>query len=517
MSADPNAILAITQPRLEIRRLAHLNTDEISSAANADNVRPDLNGNRVNNVNIKTTTGLIIPYIEVDNYIIPQDRLLSLSITQAGLLPELTMSFMDTTGSFSGMYFPRTNPMLKLYIKALSPALKPIRSDYLITNISSSELSNLYGQTQHIETVYTVTATLYIPGIYGNQVQSIPNKKSWEALKYIADSLKLGFATNDTSTDDAMTWINPNGTVENFIKSICDRAYKNEKSFFDCFIDTNYILNFVNYEKALSKETKVMVTPGDAGESQYSATTSMTQTESKDDKPKETLLTEIMLSSSIKDTRTGFHIAYYSMQSNHGEVLANQSFRKSIMWHDRKFYSENKLPINHYIEPLSEKTIEHKDALYQKPKLVTFGTELTKRWVGIDYNNGHANYKFARLLNTHNLDELGKNCLIVKLPGVTQAIYRGGKVNVMIKRLAANEKTAITPDTKFEQNGNVHRGTEETIDLYLSGPYVVKDIVYDFNATPESSEFKYSTELTLVRREWIELGDNNKLDSEKNI
>jgi hypothetical protein len=332
----------------------------------------------------------------------------------------------------------------------------------------------------------------------------------------MADSLKLGFATNDTATDDSMTWINPNGTAENFIKNICSRAYKNEKSFFDCFIDSNYILNFVNYEKAISKETKVMLAPVDATESLYSAVTSQNQTVSKDDLPKETELSEIMLSSSIKDARTGFHIAYYSMKSDHGEVLANQSFRKSIMWHDRNFYKENKLPMNHFIEPLSEKTIDHKDVLYQKPKPVTFGTELTKRWVGIDYNNGHANYKFARLLNTHNLDELGKNCLIVRLPGVTQAIYKGGKVNVMIKRLISNEKDSIAPDSKFEQFDTVYTGKDEAIDMYLSGPYVVKDIAYDFNAAAEISEFRYSTELTLVRREWFEISDDNKLESEKN-
>ena len=120
------------------------------------------------------------------------------------------------------------------------------------------------------------------------------------------------------------------------------------------------------------------------------------------------------------------------------------------MWHDRKFYLENKLPINHYVEPLSEKTIESKEAAYQKPRLATFSKEQTNRWVGVDYNNGHENYKFARLLNSHNIDELGKNYLVVKLSGVTQAIYRGGKVDVVIKRLLSSDRDSIAPDSKFE-------------------------------------------------------------------
>ena len=187
------------------------------------------------------------------------------------------------------------------------------------------------------------------------------------------------------------------------------------------------------------------------------------------------------------------------------------------MWHDRNLYLKNKQPINHYIEPLSEKTIDSKDTIYQKPRLSTFSKEQTTRWVGVDYNNGHGNYKFARLLNSHNIDELGKNYLVVKLPGVTQAIYRGGKVDVMIKILASNEIDAIAPDSKFGQPDNAILGAEEVTDVYLTGPYVVKDIIYEFNGSPESSEFKYSTELVLVRREWIEIGNDNKLESEKNI
>ena len=510
MATDPNSILAITQPTLEIRRISHLNPDSIESES-------EVVTNRSNNASIQTATGLITPYVEIDNYIVPQDRLVSLSINQTGFLPELTISFMDTTGVFSGMYFPRTNPILKLYIKALSPSLKPIRSDYLITNIVSSELSTLYTGAGSIESIYTLTAKLYVPGIYGNTIQSIPKKKSWEALKSLADHLKLGFATNETSTNDLMTWLNPNGTIENFIQDICARAYKNEKSFFGCFIDTNYILNFVNYEKAISKETKVMQTAGDGMESQYSAITSSNTAESKDDKPKETDLIDVLLSSSIRDTHTGFHIAHYAMYSNHGEVLSKQSFKKSIMWHDRKFYLENKLPINHYVEPLSEKTIESKEAAYQKPRLATFSKEQTNRWVGVDYNNGHENYKFARLLNSHNIDELGKNYLVVKLSGVTQAIYRGGKVDVVIKRLLSSDRDSIAPDSKFEQSPDAIKGTEEVLDLYLTGPYIVKDIIYEFDGSPQTSEFKYSTELILVRREWIEISDDNKLESEKNI
>ena len=505
MAVDPNQILAITQPKLEIRRISHLNVDEIN----------EVNPEAGNNSSVQTTAGFLVPYVEVDNYIIPNGKLLSLSINQSGFLPELTMSFMDVTGAFSGMYFPRTNPILKLYIKSLAPAIKPIRSDFLITNITSSEMGNSYG-SQTIETIYTVSAKLFVPGLYGNFVQSIPNKKSWEALKQIADSLKLGFATNETSTDDAMTWINPNDTVENFIKSICSRAYKNDKSFFDCFIDVNYILTFINYEKALSKDTKPMQTPIGADIFQYADLTGPNKNVTQDDKPREEGTTDIVLTTSLDSSRTGFHIAHYAMYSNHGEVLANQNFRKRVLWHDRANYTSTKKPFEFYIEPLSEKTINSKETVYQKPKLKTFETESASRWLGIDYNNNHTHYKFSRLLNQHNVSELEKNYLVVKLPGVVQAVHRGAKLSVLITRLVSSEQDGMRTDTKFEDRPESLSGSREKPDLYTSGPYIVKDIRYEYDAAPQSSQLRYSTELVLVRREWIEIGEDNKLASEKN-
>ena len=507
MAIDPNSILAITQPTLEIRKISQLDPDKL----------PGLTGGRVNDASVETTTGFINPYIEIDNYIIQGKKIVSLNINQNGFLPELTLSFIDSTGSFSGMYFPRTNPILKLYIKSPAPAVKPIRSDYLITNITCSELDSVYSERARLEVLYTVSAKLHIPGIYGNTIQSIPKKKSWEALKAIADSLKLGFATNETSTNDEMTWINPNSTAENFIKSICRRAYKDEKSFFDCFIDVNYILNFVNYEKSLSKETKIMQAPLDALMSQSSDKTGISKATSKDNEPKKYDLVDVELNSSAKKSNTGIHIFYYAMQSEHGEILANQSFRKNILWHDRKFYLENKELIKHYVEPLNQQTINFKDAVYQRPKPQTFEKENTIRWVGVDYNNGHTNYKFSRLLNSHNLDELTKNYLVVKIPGVSQLIYRGGKIIVNIKKLASSELNAIEPDEKYTQAESSLEGRNELFEVYLTGPYVVKDIKYEYDATAQIPDLAYTTELTLVRRDWIELGENNKLDSERNL
>ena len=511
MATDTNSILALTQPTLEIKKISYADAEGLNKKVGAQSETT------VNSTSVQSSVGLIAPLIEIDNYQVPVSNLVSLNIDQTGFLPEISLSFIDQTGAFAGMYFPRTNPIIKVYIKALNPSLKPVRADFLITNISGSEIGNTYTEGR-VQTMYTVSGNLYVPGIYGNVVLSVAKKKSWEALKFVADYLKLGFATNETSTDDEMTWINPNDTIDNFIKHICERAYKNEKSFFGCFIDINYILHFINYEKSLSKETKPLTSPGLSDIAQYLDITGGNENTTQDNNQKDYSDSKILLTSSIKRAASGFHITHYEMTSNHGEILSNQNYKKSIIWHDREYYLENKTQIEHFVEPLSDKTIDSTITTYQKPKLETFiNKEKSTRWLGIDYNNGHVNYKFSKLLNIHNLDEFNKNYLVVVIPGVNQSIIRGAKILVEIVKLVAPENAANIPDGNFGNQANAKTGQVEEVDLYLTGPYVVKEVKYLYNSFATASEIRYSTQLTLVRREWVEIAEANKLNSEKTV
>ena len=138
MATDTNSILAITQPTLEIKKISYTDVEGLNNQVGAQT------DTTVNMASVKTTTGLLAPLIEIDNYQVPIGNIVSVDINQNGFLPELALSFIDGTGAFSGMYFPRTNPIVKVYIKALNPALKPVRADFLITNISGSEIGNTY-------------------------------------------------------------------------------------------------------------------------------------------------------------------------------------------------------------------------------------------------------------------------------------------------------------------------------------------------------------------------------------
>ena len=66
--------------------------------------------------------------------------------------------------------------------------------------------------------------------------------------------------------------------------------------------------------------------------------------------------------------------------------------------------------------------------------------------------------------------------MVVKLPGVVQAVHRGAKLSVLITRLVSSEQDGMRTDTKFEDRPESLSGSREKPDLYTSGPYIVKDI-----------------------------------------
>jgi len=108
-TTSPSALATIFQPTLEINTLAipdikGLNADSGGSSADSAKSGQD----------VANTAGAFVPYAEIDNYRIMMRDFISLTIYQNGFLPEVTLSFIDKSGSFSGRYFPRKKSSFKI-------------------------------------------------------------------------------------------------------------------------------------------------------------------------------------------------------------------------------------------------------------------------------------------------------------------------------------------------------------------------------------------------------------------
>jgi hypothetical protein len=432
------------------------------------------------------------PFVQISGYQIELSNIMSLTISENEMIPKIHLSFMDNDFAFTSHQFPILKPLVSLHLAPTNLQLKSISGDFFVTSIKSIPVRD--------SVRYDVMAELHIPRIHSNRSTAYRSMSSVDVLRKVAADLGLGFATNEDKTNDTMTWINPNLSYKAFIEQVVSRAYTNEQSFFTCFIDRNYILHFVNVAKQFSRENEVDVT--------YAG--SMVQKLDPirfdyDPKPVDELVEVPMILSNSQSAGTSDLSIYdYNMLSDNGDILKVESFRKKVMW-----YSQGtSAPLDFFIEPISDLSTEN-GSVHQRPELEEFETGEVVKWLGIDYRNSHENYKFARVINTHNNKEIEKHVLKVVLNGANFSIIRGSRVKVEIIGDAAYDIIGDgyfgDPEPGFKTPGdvNVPMGVNnEYIDEHLSDFYYVKDIIIRYKplADPKSA---FYTEMLLTKRNWF--------------
>lgn len=467
-----------------------INVYDFESETSPNKLRkPDLTG-------YAKELGRRAPLVVVGNLRLDPSDVVSMEVYQSGMIPTIHLSFVDSTGSFTSISYPKTNPIVTAYVAKTHQKLKSFCQTFLITDIHSMRLDEFSVR-------YDLYGELYVPNLNGNFIKSYSNKSSAETLLTVAKELGLGFATNDDSTNDKMTWINPNLNYKSFIQSVVDRAYKNDSTFFDCFIDRYYVLNFVNVEKQFRRGGDIDL--GFSGNYQGYLELDRTNT-SVDSTSTEEPVPLVLTNSTAIPYGSELRITSYTLTGENGAILKNSGFRKRVFVY--KHGQQNPV-LNWFVEPLSNQD-DPAGPVHQTPVLADFVNTETVKWMGSDYGNTHLNYKFAKLINHHNKLETEKNTLIVELNGFNQAVVRGGKVEVRIygTRMKAindnrlqEDKQKVNDDTRNNDIGNIRPSNPEILDRYLSDSYYVKEIEYMYDGF--NHEIPFKTKLVLSRRSWF--------------
>jgi hypothetical protein len=447
--------------------------------------------------------GKVYPLVEISGMTIPAEEMLSFTLYQNDFLPRIHLSFMDNNYGFTTNQFPTKKPIVSVFLAPSHTKLKSLSADFLITEIRSINIPD-----DGIR--YDFIGELYVPNLYANKSAAYRSMTSVEALRKIAGELGLGFATNEDRTDDTMTWINPNLNYKTFINQITNRAYKNEKSFFTCFIDRNYILNFVNVEKQFARDKEVDVTYGG-----YDNNIMDERRYEYDRKESEDYIEiPMVLTYSTGTAKSDMSIIDYSLISENGDVLKSEAFRKNVKW-----YSHGEKTLDFFVEPISDLNPDG-EVSHQTPELEDFAKNQIVKWIGVDYQNSHKNYKFARALNSHNSKELLKNMMKVILHGANFSVPRGSRVKVDIFGELSLQVTAggyeADPENNFNDPGDATGETRvenQDGDTRLSDYYYVKDIITRFRTNP-NEEHPFSTEMILSKRNWP--GASGKLLQQEN-
>lgn len=440
------------------------------------------------------------PLIKIGNARIASTDIISADIFYDELVPKIHVSILDSSGSFTSVAFPKQNPLLTIYIAKSHIKLNELCQTFLITDIQPVKMGSSIR--------YDFYGELYVPKLNGNFIKSYPNMTSQEALQKIAKELELGYASNEETFDDKMTWINPNLNYKAFIKTIADHAFKNKDSFFDCFIDRYYKICLVNVENQFKPfESDKDIPVGYAATSPEYADLSLANN-AADSMSIDDTVPIILTNASRLGAGSDFTIVDYAMLSENGDVLKRSGFRKRLQMYQ---HGETDALKNWFVEPLSTVSTDG-EQVHQTPELTDYtdeGNEIVK-WMGTDYGNSHLSYKYSKLVNHHNREETCKHILRVKLDGVNHNVSRGSRVAVDIYgdrlKRASNDsfKDDFAADNSQQDREPKGRDTAsaQIKDEYLSGAYYVKGISYHYNGTAEPRK-RFSTIMMLSRRSWL--------------
>jgi hypothetical protein len=417
-------------------------------------------------------TGSMIPFIIFNQHTFNYKQIENFTLTYNGALPEFRFTIFDHSGEFKTLYIPLDDDIVSLYLKPHNEKYKPIYIQFTPLTVSEDE------------GYLTFTCTPKISALYTEVCKSYKDLTSYDVFDKMSVELKLGFATNIDATNDKMTWINPFESNLNFMRDCINHSYKDDKSFFEFFVDFYYNLNFIelNNQFGINQPQETII--------------SMISPQKQDavaaGEEVEIAAAELILSN-VDDFRgTSNFIQDYSIVNSAGEIKIQNGYERYAQFFDTQLNEFQ----SHLVQPNYETT---------DPKFVrlTKNGEIQKyKYLGIQqisdsYKNVHDNYHYAMIQNYQNNEETNKVMMSVKIDKANFHIYRYQSIPIAIYEYSSINKDKLGVKNDMEIGGEQQKPRAVILEQY-TGHFVVKNITYKY-----SNEDSYiRQELLLSRREW---------------
>jgi len=439
--------------------------------------------------------GDIAPFIRIQEFTFTYTDILFLEINTSGFLPKIRVNVIDSTGAFGEAYFPKTSPILSLYIRSKNEKLKSIRNDYIITNVFSDRAPETSDSSENIRSTYTITGELLVPKLKNEFSESI-DATSFDVLMDLSKKMELGFSSNVDSTNDQMIWISNWVNTQEFIEyDITKHAYYDENAFYNTFVDIYYNLNFINIYDMLDGEFI-----DDEVNQTYIKTIDYLRNNG-DNRPDYTSANILTNWSAFKETSQ--FINGFSPITRQGKLLNKFGYAKNIQYYDALIDGDLKDKfVSFYSRPYG---IVVPDSNSKNTNLKELKNRIIDDYRGIDYGNSHSNYKFSEILNETGINELSKINVEVELNDINLTVMKNMQIQIMIMKEGTDpENNAIF--YKTQENSKYQKLYEKTgilIDKNYSGKYVVNNIryVYDPFSNP-NDRYLFKTILTLTKTGW---------------
>ena len=452
------------------------------------------------------------PLIKINDYIINVPEIDSMTIDCTEFLPKITLQCTFLHRTFVSQQMPKDGDIISVAIRNKSNLLKLLRNDYVITGVISKQ------NTTEALTATTMTffGVLFVPWFSSAKYNISHEGTSFEAMKKLAKDMGLGFATNEDNTNDKQIWISGYTTIGDYIEETVLRSYKDDKSFYDVWIDIYYNLNFINLNKQLMSEE----TETDLAVVLNSVDKDFTFGSNEDDARE----TPKVLSNYDSYRSTSFYIDTWRPNNRSTNITyqVGTKINCHLFEHNQNLFNDTesrkywKIPMEPTYDPdkvdkyillrgrATQNTNRGNDlarANYSYPEIY-----IKNPWMGVQYTasntdekpeqwngNHHKNYLRARLQNVINLKELEKLNVEVSVTGMNLNIIKGDKLPIILIEKDRVENTIINKDSE----GN------DLLQQFYSGWYLVKGFTLKYNEANNNSIMSNFTQtFILTRREW---------------
>lgn len=502
MATDEKTIIrSLFKPTIVLDELALADVFSSTSDKIPEGKPKEITGHQEQN-----SLGTDYPLVSINNYVIKLEELDTFRIDCTEFIPRIFISFdMLNTTAFKTQSMPKDGDIINVFIRAKNDVFKPVRNDYVITNVDIGK-----GGEEGMGANVILTGELFIPHIRDEVVKTYTGS-SFDVIQKIAKELKLGFATNETSTVDSMNWICAGDSMYNFINHIADHSWKSPKDFYKVFIDVYYHLNFVNINNQFEGDSQLPAAILDS-----TLVKEYYPNDLSDAKAGQINIPK-MLTNMTDLQNTNFFIKQHQIINNSSAVARNWGYKTHVQFFDQKSLKYWDL----YIDPLTT-TDSEKDKIILKGRTFPKGstaagapsqleywkTQNKKIWLGVQSKNVHDKYLYSEIHNKRNREELTKLFIAIDLPRWNPNVANGEKLPLLMQNIVDDQKRLLdaTGDVK---NADLNKNLP-SVDQFYTGYYMVDGMTFGFDRFGPGGSYSnggnsrpdfYQT-LFLRRREW---------------
>lgn len=541
MSSEDIAVIQYSEPVLKVDDL------KISDRSYASmGVRPDM-------------ISYYTPIVYINDFMIPQTNITNFNLDYSSFAPQVMVEFVDMTNELLSTNVPKPGSYIKVFIGGYGDEnyYKPIRQDFVITNINKTNKTGGEYQNSGNPIKYKLTGILNVPLGFRKMPWSSSKINARQAMFNISNTVGLGFATNfNTNSDvDVMRWVNTqNKSYYDFMREITQHSCYSPYTFFTSFIDQYYVLNYVECRRLLSHGGKKTDIP----QMIYNCIMP-DMSKNKTDQPNDDLnsgdqkVSYYFLTNDEKFKGwTNYIEEFYEL--NDGYSMVSDGYKKTLTYSDKcGFFNLTSKNYKFLITPIDNIKRDGDRNIMSLPDHVGYDTyiplnlrqttnsayinsqnlyddptaaESTMDLGEVDTSNNFPLYFYASVQNDFQMKNLKKCGLYVRLQNYNPAITRYSRIWLDIYDMQDNSSAQIRKNSTVDdmplskvrdylkdKNDNiiifeddVKNDTENQVySRSLSGWYVVTDMKISYNTVKDFTGVSYKklqTQLILNRIEY---------------